>query len=73
MDDCPFAILSHPYCHRVHDTPAIGFPIAGHDVEVLAAQAVRAMVAVFGTGATGRDLPSAVLALEGVALIAPGL
>ena len=44
MDDCPLAALAHPYGDRLHDAAAVGFPVAGLDVHMQAAQTVWTMV-----------------------------
>jgi hypothetical protein len=66
VDDRPFPAFAHPYRDRLHEGAAIGFPVAGLDVEVDAAETVRAVVAVFGAAAIGRDSEPTVPADEAV-------
>jgi hypothetical protein len=64
MDQRPFATLSHPDSHRVHHAAAIGFPIAGLNIDMLTGKTIGAMIAVIAPGTGWNHLSPADLASE---------
>ena len=54
MDHSPFASLAYPDSNSVHHAAAIGFPIAGLDVYMLAGKAVGTVIAMI-TSSAGWD------------------
>jgi len=75
VDYRPFAALAYPHANGFHCTPAIGLTVAGGYIQVLAGQAMGAMVAVVGACAVGYHHMAAHLAFEwfviGVLLVVP--
>ena len=62
MYNSPFAVFSYPYGNGVHDSSAVRFAVTGFYINVKAAKAVRAMVAVVAAGALRNNFTSADLA-----------
>jgi len=67
VNNSPFTVFSHPNAYRLHNPPAVRFPVPGFDVHMEAAQAVRTVVAVAAAGAFRYNLPSAHLAGKNIA------
>lgn len=60
VDHSPSSVSAYPYCDCFHNTAAVGFPVAGPDVNMQAALAVLSMLARFASGDTCRYcLPAA--------------
>jgi hypothetical protein len=68
VDDRPFTAFSYPYCHGLHDTAAVGFPVSGFHVYMQARKAVWTMVAMIAPCPHGKNL--AVANLTGKYIIA---
>ena len=66
VDDRPFTAPAYPDRHRLHNTAAVGSPVAGLDVYVQAGEAVGAVVAVVAAGLLRCAESAADLAGEGV-------
>lgn len=64
MDDCPLAVFAHPNRDGVHNSAAVGLAVAGFNVNVQAAKAVWAMVAVVAARTLRNYLAPADLAGE---------
>ena len=64
MNDCPFSAFAHLDRHGVHHRAAVRRPITGFNVDMLAGQAVRAVVAMVAARTGWNDLPSADFADE---------
>ena len=58
-------LVADPNSHRLHNTAAVGFPVAGLDIHMETAEAVRAVVAVLGRCALRDHKASAEFAVEG--------
>lgn len=67
MNERPLAVFAHPDGHGLHDAAVVGCAVTGRDVDVQAAQAVRAVVGVAAPGTLRCYEPSADFAGKAVA------
>ena len=66
VNNGPLALVANPYSNGLHDTAAIGFPIAGLNIHMEAAEAVGTMVPMVAGGTLRYYGAAAVLTLEGL-------